>query len=74
MFLLLLLPVLLTLSIAKHGGHHAHQMELRCHQLKLCSLGKVKPFLGDIYDSEAEVECMHGSIGCLGTCSGCMAA
>ena len=25
---------------------------LKCEQMNLCSLGKVKPFLGDIYNSK----------------------
>ena len=35
------------------GGHsnHTHQ-GLKCEKMGLCSLGKVQPFMGDIYNSE----------------------
>ena len=60
MLFLLLFPVIIfarASTPSSHGqGLHGGQGQLKCHQLKLCSLDKVKPFLGDIYDSE---KCLH---------------
>ena len=33
--------------------NHLHHHTLKCEKMKLCSLGKVKPFLGDIYNSKS---------------------
>ena len=42
--------------------HHAQSdaRHLKCQMLSLCSLGHVKPFLGDIYDGERCLsKCCH---------------
>jgi hypothetical protein len=36
-------------AMSSHAGLHAAK---KCEALGLCSLGHVKPFLGDIYNSE----------------------
>ena len=40
--------------------HHAQSdaRHLKCQMLSLCSLGQVKPFLGDIYDGERCLSCL----------------
>lgn len=45
--------ILYQLCWAQQQTHHGSPNHLKCHQLGLCSLGQVKPFLGDIYDSKA---------------------
>ena len=36
---------------AANQTHHNPHL-LKCHSLNLCSLGHVKPFMGDMYNSE----------------------
>lgn len=53
-FALLPIPLYETKSEAYIPCMHAwlHASSRKCENLGLCSLGRVKPFLGDIYDSE----------------------
>lgn len=55
--------VMSLLSLAGGGSKtmdHVYDSSLhhikKCEALRLCSLGRVKPFLGDIYNSENEPE------------------
>ena len=55
---ILLFPVILTWASRPVSPDHGVQQQAQCHQLQLCSLGKFKPFLGDIYDSEQGGHCL----------------
>ena len=45
-------PVAGQLPVQAANQTHHNPHHLKCHSLNLCSLGHVKPFMGDIYNSE----------------------
>ena len=49
--IILSLLLVKPLAISSHYNSSDHDVK-KCEALGLCSLGHVKPFLGDIYNSE----------------------